>query len=534
MKRSFCLLCLATIVYGAVITDIEIRPKDSNTQLTFLSDAPLAPSIYTLKNPDRLVVEFTGVVWTLPGYTFPDINLGGINRISATTFTKRPDFLRVIVEMAGPYSYLTGIEGNNFVLTLLTGTTTPFEVWRASRAKTAPAVVEEAPPSPPVKRRVTPRRGLISLDLENADILTVLRALADYAGVNIVAGKDVKGNVTVRLHNVPWKKALEVILKATDLSYREDRDVIRVDYAKNLEKQDLDLPVASVVYRLQFADAKETEEQIRQILSSKGKVKTDVRSNSVVVTDVAPIQEKVKALIKKLDVEPQQVEIAVRVIDIDHSKTNELGIDWTLKGLETRILRGEITSNVAPSIVGFGRVNIGRVDALANLDANLRILESQGLTKTLANPRIVALNNREAKILGGKRFSVTVLDERGNPVTRFYEAGTKLEVTPTINSLEEITMHIKAEVSEVDEASVAAGKPIITTSEAETKVQVKNGGTVVLGGFISRKEEKTVKGIPILRSIPIIGALFRESVKTYKDRELLIFITPTIVKEVSG
>ena len=95
-------------------------------------------------------------------------------------------------------------------------------------------------------------------------------------------------------------------------------------------------------------------------------------------------------------------------------------------------------------------------------------------------------------------------------------------------------MAISAEVSEVDEASVAAGKPIITTSEAETKVQVANGGTVVIGGFIARKEESAVKGIPILRSIPIIGAFFRETVKTYKDRELLIFITPTIVKEVSG
>ena len=522
-----------TAASSAVITDIEVRPKDSNTQVTFFSDAPLAPSIYSLKNPDRLVVELTGAVWTLPGYSFPDINRGGINRLSATTFTKRPDFLRVIIEMAGPYSYLTSVEDNNFILTLLTGITTPFEIWRASKAKVAPPIVEPSPPVAP-KERIRPRVGVISLDLEGADILTVLRALADYSGVNIVAGKDVKGTVTVRLHNVHWKKALEVILKATDLAYREEKNIIRVDYAKNLEKQDLDLPIISVVYRLRFADAKETEDQVKQILSGKGKIKTDIRSNSIVVNDVAPIQEKVKALIKKLDIKPQQVEIAVKVIDIDHSKTSALGIDWTLKGLESRLLRAEITSNVTPSVVGFGRVNIGRVDALANLNANIRILESKGLTKTIANPRIVAINNRKAKILGGKRFSVTVLDERGNPVTRFYEAGTKLEVTPTINSLKEVTMHIKAEVSEVDEASVEAGKPIITTSEAETKVQVPNGGTVVIGGFISRKQEKTVKGIPILMSIPIIGAFFRESVKTYKDRELLIFITPTIVQEATG
>ena len=435
MKSFFALLGVVALASGAVVTDIEIQPKDSNTQISFISDAPLTPSIYTLKNPDRLVVELTGAVWTLPGYSFPDVNRGGVNKISATTFTKRPDFLRVVIEMAGPYSYLTGVEDNNFILTLLTGTTSPFETWRASKTEgvTTP-VVETTPPTAPGQRRVVPRVGLISLDLENADILTVLRALADYSGQNIVAGKEVKGNVTVRLHNVPWKKALEVILKATDLSYREDKNIIRVDYAKNLEKQDLDLPIKSVVYRLQFADARETEDQIKQILSSKGKVKTDIRSNAIVVNDVAPIQDKVKALIKKLDIEPSQVEIAVRVIDIDHSKTNELGIDWTLKGLETRILRGEITSNITPTVVGFGKVNIGRVAALANLDANIRILESQGKTKTLANPRIVALNNRQARILGGKRFSVTVLDERGNPVTRFYEAGTKLEVTPTINS----------------------------------------------------------------------------------------------------
>jgi type IV pilus assembly protein PilQ len=340
----------------------------------------------------------------------------------------------------------------------------------------------------------------------------------------------VSGNVTVRLHNVPWRQALEIILKSSGYAYREEGKVIRVDTGENLEKQDLDLPLVSRVYKLEFADPGEVGNQATRLISSKGKATPDARTNSIVVYDVEPVQEKVRKLISILDSPTPQVEIAVKVVDIDAALSRGLGIRWTVKGLQSRIVQGDITVNRNPAVAGYGVFNVGTVPNLAQINATLQILETEGKTKTVAAPRITAVNNRTASILGGKKFSVTVLDERGNPIVQFFEVGTKLSVTPHINSLEEITMDIKAEVSEVDEASVTIGRPIITSSEAQSKVLVRDGNTVVIGGFIKQKEEKSVKGIPILRSIPILGFLFKETATTRSDRELLIFITPTIVK----
>jgi type IV pilus assembly protein PilQ len=358
----------------------------------------------------------------------------------------------------------------------------------------------------------------------------VLRALSEYAGVNIVAGKDVKGTVTVRLHNVPWHQALEIILKAAGFAYREDPGVIRVDTAENLDKQDYDLPLSSVIYKLEFANPSEMLNKITAMLSPKGKANIDERTNSVVVTEVQPIHDKIIQLVKLLDTPTPQVEIMAKVVDLDASTSQGLGIDWTLKGLETRLIRGDVSMNEQPQIVGYGVFNIGTIPSLAQVTATIALLEEKGKAQTISSPRVSAVDNKKASILGGQKFGIPTRDIAGNTVITFYTVGTKLEVTPHINSLEEITMEIKAEVSELDRASALAGRPIITTSEAETKILVKDGNTVVIGGFIRKKETKAVRGIPILKSIPILGALFRETTTTYEDRELLIFLTPTIIK----
>jgi type IV pilus assembly protein PilQ len=332
------------------------------------------------------------------------------------------------------------------------------------------------------------------------------------------------------LHNVPWRQALEIILKAAGYAYREDPGVIRVDTADNLDKQDYDLPTTSKIYKLEFADPTEMLTKIQAMLSPKGKANVDSRTNSVVVTEVAPVHDKIKQLVRLLDTPTPQVEIMAKVVDIDVSASRGLGIDWTLRGLQSRIVKAEVTSNALPAISGFGQFNIATVPSLAQINAVINLLEENGKAQTVSAPRIAAADNEDAKILGGQRFGIPTRDLSGNTVVQFYTVGTKLEVTPHINSLEEITMEIHAEVSELDRASALAGRPIITTSEADSKVLVKDGNTVVIGGFIRRKETKSERGIPILKSIPILGALFRETTTTVEDRELLIFITPTIIK----
>jgi type IV pilus assembly protein PilQ len=219
-----------------------------------------------------------------------------------------------------------------------------------------------------------------------------------------------------------------------------------------------------------------------------------------------------------------------RVVDVDANASRALGINWTLEGLESQILRADITSNADPTVVGYGVFNIGSVPSLAQIAGTIKILEEKGKAQTISAPRITAVENEAASVLGGQRFGIPTRDLAGNTVIQFYTVGTKLEVVPHINSLEEITLEIHTEVSELDRASALAGRPIITTSEADSKILVKDGNTVVIGGFIRKKQTTSEKGIPILMHIPILGALFKETTTTVEDRELLIFITPTLIR----
>lgn len=531
MKYVMSITLLLSLVSGTVINDLVLTTEGVNTKLSVNADAPFVANAFTLKDPPRIVIDCSGVTSSLIGKTYA-VNTGGIKELSITGFTAQPDLIRIVGKLAQDYSFLTLTEENNFVVTLLTSLVSPFPTWQATTSAAITGISEEAPPPfvpsgrPPVS--VTGRP--ISIDLENADILTVLRALSEYAGVNIVAGKDVKATVTVRLHSVPWHQALEIILKAAGYAYREDPGVIRVDTADNLDKQDYDLPVSSKIYKLEFADPDEMLNKITAMLSPKGKANVDERTNSVVVTEVSPIHDKIIQLVKLLDTPTPQVEIMAKVVDIDATISKGLGVNWTLKGLESRILRGDVAMNQTPSVVGYSVFNIGTVPSLAQITAAINFLEETGKAQTVSSPRVSAVDNRKAKLIGGTKFGVLTRDMAGNTVMTFYTAGTQLEVTPHINSLDEITMDIHAEVSELDRASALVGRPIITTSEADSKVLVKDGNTVVMGGFIRKKETRSVRGIPILRSIPIIGALFRETTTTFEDRELLIFITPTIIK----
>ncbi len=532
MRNAVVLALLISLASGAVIGDIVITPEDINTKIVIKADAPFVANSFALKDPSRIVIDCSGASSPLVGKKFT-VNRGGINQISVTGFTEQPDLVRIVSTLERDYSFLTSTEGNDFVLTLLGGVSTLFSPWQAGVAVPAPSLPTEEPqppvlPTPKPTATVTGRP--ISCDFEDADILTILRALSEYAGVNIVAGKDVKGTVTVRLHNVPWRRALEIILRASGYAYREDPGVIRVDTAENLDKQDYDLPVSSKIYKLEFADPSRMLDKVNAMLSPKGKANVDTRTNSVVVTEVAPVHDRIAQLVKLLDTPTPQVEIMVRVVDMDATVTRALGIDWTLQGLESRILRADVTTNPQPQVAGFGIFNVGTVPSLAQVSATINMLEENGKAQTVSAPRVSAIDNERASILGGQRFGIPTLDISGNTVIQFYEVGTKLEVIPHINSLEEITMEIHAEVSELDRASALAGRPIITTSEADSKVLVADGNTVVIGGFIRRKETKSVRGIPILKSIPLLGALFRETSTAVEDRELLIFITPTIIR----
>jgi type IV pilus assembly protein PilQ len=291
--------------------------------------------------------------------------------------------------------------------------------------------------------------------------------------------------------------------------------------------------------------ASELSPSVNKILSDRGGVQVDKRTNSLVVTDVADKQADVRSLIAQLDTPTQQVEIIARIVDVDMDATKDLGINWSLAnvssyannvGLRTDAEVGNpgtnpgmqvpqlLASDVRPAI------NIGTIRSFAHLNATISALEANRKANTISNPRISATNNKEAKIVGGKKIPISLRDESGNTVTQMYTIGMVLTVTPHVNSSQNITMDVKTEISDLDPTATILGGVVILTNEATTQIMINNGETAVIGGLLQTKGGKTVKGVPILMNIPVIGALFRSTSTATAKREILIFLTPQIIK----
>jgi len=175
-------------------------------------------------------------------------------------------------------------------------------------------------------------------------------------------------------------------------------------------------------------------------------------------------------------------------------------------------------------------LNIGTIRSFAQLNATLSALESKRKANTISNPRITSVNNKEAKIVGGKKIPISLRDESGNTVTQMYTIGMVLTTTPHINSSENITLDVKTEISDLDPTATILGGVVILTNEATTQIVLNDGETAVIGGLLQTKGSKSVKGIPILMNIPFIGALFRSTTNYEAKREILIFLTPHIIK----
>ncbi len=393
------------------------------------------------------------------------------------------------------------------------------------------------------------KRGLagkkVSLNLENSDIVAVLRGMAQLANCNLIIGGDVKGNISMRLKDVPWVMAFNEMVKSAAMiaDWGEDSTIIRVGTPAKMQEEvrgrSLGVELKTVVYPIQYAVASELSGSIQKILSDRGGIQVDKRTNALVITDVSDKQAEARNLIVQLDTPTQQVEIIARIIDVDMDATKDLGINWSLANVGSYAANLE-TKNIGtnpgiqvPQLLPTGDrpgVNVGTIRSFAQLNATISALESNRKANTISNPRISATNNKEAKIVGGKKIPISLRDESGNTVTQMYTIGMVLTVTPHINSAQNITMDVKTEISDLDATATILGGVVILTNEATTQIMINDGETAVIGGLLQTKGGKSVKGVPILMNIPVIGALFRSSSSTTAKREILIFLTPNIIK----
>ncbi len=382
----------------------------------------------------------------------------------------------------------------------------------------------------------------ITLDAQGADIKTVLRTISDFAGINIVAGSDVKGEVFVHIKDSPWEEALDILLKAHGYGYRDEFGMIRVAEIKKLTKEEIEIqsserkkedlqPLFTEIIFVNNSDADELRTALQNVVSDRGRIDVDKGSNAIIISDIEKNIEKIKEMVQVLDQKFVQVDISAKIVEVDVEAKRELGIDWGLFSVHASGLSGtgraQVTTGISESA---GNVMFGTVRSWGELNVVLEALERANKANIISNPRITTLDNREATILVGKEIPLIVADEAGNPITELTKIGIMLRVTPHVNADRTITLDLHPEVSELQSEATAQGGVIIATSEADTRVIVKDGETAVIGGLIKKVETEVRTGIPILMDIPFLGAIFSSQSTAEKKQELVIFVTPTIVE----
>jgi len=435
-------------------------------------------------------------------------------------------------------------------------------LWAAllAAAVAAPAAAQSASNAVGLSRTAT---GSFSLDVDGADLRTVLRAIAEFSGRNIVLGQNAKGLVRIQLKNVAWQDALKAVLRANGLDYVEDGSVIRVDEASKLNAEKVEretanartlelVPLETRIVKLNYANASELTGPLGSTLSKRGSVQVEKRTNSLIITDLPSNLDAVSQMAAQLDSQTPQIEITAKLVDVDATAIQSMGIEWNHGVVKSSFFVDandkpvRLSPAVSPSgneILGGGvktsipspaaRVTVGLFEKFGDLEGQLQVLASNNKANIISNPRITTVDNREAKIIVGQKIPLIVQDVAGNPVSQLQTVGIQLKVTPHLTSEKKIIMDLHPEVSDLASGATVQGGLIINTSEADTRVMVDDGQTAVIGGLIRTNETMVHVGVPILKDIPIVSWLFSSKTTSKQNRELIIFVTPKLVVDVA-
>jgi len=438
-----------------------------------------------------------------------------------------------------------------------------------------PATIPVSPPKPPIKRY----KGVkITLDFANADIRNILKLIGEVSKLNIVWGPEVKGTVSMRLKDVPWDQALDIVLEANELGMRREENIIWVTTKAKLkeiqkeeeEKQKAEHerikaikaaqeqakaaePLVTEYFAMDFAKAEEIKNHI--VLSDRGSISVNTRTNTIIMKDTASSIEEAEKIVTRFDTPVKQIMIEARIVDASTSFSRDLGVQWN--AIEAQRRRPSTTTwsgtplwaptNVeagfasggaqryggtfatnspegwSPNIgVSFARLTSSTMGGLA-LDASLALAETEGKVRIISSPKVIASNGEQAAITRGDIIykEIVTADQRD---IKELPATLNLTVTPTVSFNDYVTMDV-----EVRDDKVFADLSGKTEKTIKTKLMVKSGETVVIGGIYKEDTSETETGIPGLSKIPILGWLFKAQTTTRERSELLIFLTPIVL-----
>jgi type IV pilus assembly protein PilQ len=578
---------VAAIGPTTTIQDIVVQSRAGATAVTLRATGPIVPAdVFVPKDgPRRLVMNLAnvssaivspitagqepvqrvrvGLSPTSPLVTEVSMEL---SRAAAHRIERSPDQRELTVVFDAPAA--PAAAAPRTPVPSQAGAVTP----RLQQAAVPPATAPRAPtPVPPAAQQAAggqaassqqgvpqnPQRYTghpVSLDFSGADLRSVLRTFAEISGLNIVIDPTIQGTVDVSLRDVPWDQALDIILRANRLGYSVDGTIVRIapltvladeesQRRKLSDEQALAGELRVMTRALSYARAEDLKALLTATtLSQRGSIQTDARTNTIIINDLSERLERAASLLTTLDVPQPQVEIEARIVQTNRSFANSLGVRWALSGQATSAIGNTLPlafPNNGTSAAGVdlpaepattaARLALGSINGALNLDLALSALERTGQGRILSTPRVSTQNNIEAEITQGIQIPIQTV--ANNTVTvSFRDAALTLKVTPQITAAGTVIMRINVANESPDFSRQVNGIPPIDTQRAATQVLVSDGETTVIGGIYISREQTTQDRTPGFHRLPLLGWLFKRNTVEDESRELLIFLTPKIVR----
>lgn len=578
---------------GGPVTGVSVVPGSQATHVLIQMEGDADFRDFTMEGPARLVVDLMGSRHALSRENWYGIDRGGVRALRTSQYSD--DVVRVVLELDRVVPYRVIREDGGLRIVLENPASGGFQAWSSADGSAAgPTARTVDAPVPPreidrVASMLAAQRAReaaaaqearrITVQFENTPIEDVLFTFAEFADRSIVSGQNVSGTtISAVIDNQPWDVALEAILGSYGLVARElNSGIIRVDNVTSLSERELVEPLITRAYRVNFATAAELQSAVQGLLSDRGGASVGQGTNTIIVTDIDRVHAAVGALVQDVDVRTPQVSIQAKIVFVNRTDLAEFGVTYELKDSQ-----GNQLNVVAPGAIdadGDGvvelpeeQVNIGEnvfslggssISALGN--ANNRVpnptltlltslligrhtlvsfieaLESLNLSDIQAVPTVTVLDNRTARIQVGEQTPLRVIDAQGGggggaggglpqATVQIQETGIILEATPHVTATGNILLELRAERSAPIPAESDVGF-IFQTQNATTQVLVDDGETVVIGGLTVTERSEVRSGIPLLMDLPFVGRLFRVTRESTIQRDLIILVTPNIVRD---
>ncbi|WP_373044967.1 type IV pilus secretin PilQ [Vulgatibacter sp.] len=530
---------------------------------------------YEVTRPDANTAVLTVKGATLPAELVRSLDTAAFNgpvRTVSSFVDARDGSVKVVVSLAQAAEDKVSVQGSKLSWSFDASALAEVIDESGSVIRSAPVTAAAAQVGQASKGQYTGRR--VSFEFKDIDIHNLLRVIAEVSKRNIVVSDDVKGKITVRLRNVPWDQALDLVLKTKGLGKETTGNIIRIApmqqlaaerdaAAKAAEARENSEPLKVRIIPVNYALAKDVEAKVQDLLTKRGSVTIDDRTNTLIVRDIQDTLGRAESLVRTLDTQTPQVLISARIVEASSNFSRDVGIQWG-GNLTASSALGNSTGLAFPAEAsarggvpgafggGFGvptqpnwavslpaaiaenqgggiGFSFGSAGSAAMLNMRLTALETEGVLKTVSAPKVTTLDNKEAIIGQGISIPFSQVSAAGVN-TVFVEAKLELKVTPHVTSDGSVLLKIKATNNQPNDTLTGAnGQPSITKREAETEVLVKDGDTTVIGGIYTRKTAENLAQVPFFGDIPILGWLFKSRNVVDDRTELLIFISPTIV-----